>query len=478
MALTNSFMAMRMTEDAYVTYKQSLGTAPSTPAGRRLAPSTIRVTGYNQEAKDTIVACNDDGSDFIETAWDLHDTVKRIMQRINDKLRIPLNFWSLAGQGQVLDEGQLASLHEMFRPSTSSGIIELQLVTNEALDDYEEEHSSGLERYVWRHLEVGQTDATDPKEIVRATYNLPDLVDAAEWQAYLDQRKAAEAALNVMLRPYNIIEIEYLVKKIRGGVEDIVKEFDLDETEQFAIADCVVPLKIEVEDDGDSPEPRSATVFTRIYSPTRPAAVDVWLSYNHRSRYDYVEFTSSVLFRVVNPLTDGALPPTSDPLDRDGRVARGWTRAFSLSFDPFPPGRSWYMRVQRKWELSAAHATQVHAALFGQRGRFAGVHKVDALRLLLAGVGLPFAVARAEGDRDAQNPGGHGITWKGLEEEWVGVNIRKACEVPLARDASWVPPPDEEPSDDDMDDDDDDDDGDEGSSNDGDSAPRGVTVPF
>ena len=33
----------------------------------------------------------------------------------------------------------------------------------------------------------------------------------------------------------------------------------------------------------------------------------------------------------------------------------------------------------------------------------------------------------------------------------MGVHIRAACEVPLARDAAWVPPPDEELSDDDMD---------------------------
>ena len=70
----------------------------------------------------------------------------------------------------------------------------------------------------------------------------------------------------------------------------------------------------------------SATIFTRIYSPTRPAAVDVWFTFICHAGAVSVQFSTSLLFRVVNPLAEAALPCTSDPLDHRGRISQGWTR--------------------------------------------------------------------------------------------------------------------------------------------------------
>ena len=112
--------------------------------------------------------------------------------------------------------------------------------------------------------------------------------------------------------------------------------------------------------------------------------------------------------------------------------------------------------------MRASHVNKVHAALFGRRGAVASaVDKVDTVRLMLASVGVPFGVARDEEDDDEVNPDRlQSITWECFEEEWIGLNIREACGVPLEKDADWTPPADEPPSDDEHEyDDEDDEDG-------------------
>ncbi|GJE96589.1 hypothetical protein PsYK624_127880 [Phanerochaete sordida] len=450
MASPPTFSSLRLTEEAWAKYKQSLSRALdlSSTGGRREHPK-VRVTGYNIEARDAIVASNGDGSDFIEAPWSPMDSVNWIMQRIGDKLRIPINLWVLAGQGHVLSTGLIVGGHDLFKGNPST--IELVLVPINYVEDYEDENPlPDPERYVWRHLEPGTTESTDPMEKAKAEYHLIDPVDAPEWETYYAQRKAADVALGKTLD--DIDEIETVVEQIKECVQDIVGEFELEENEQFAIADCVYPRSLDIVDSGDL-EPRTATILTRIYSPTRPAAVDVWFHYHHRTRWESVEFTCSLLFRVVNPLTEAALPPIPDPVDSRGRVARGWTRMFWMALDDCPPGRRWYAKSLREWGMRAAHVNRVHAALFGGGRAAAAVDKVDAVRLLLASVGIAFYVAREDGEDDEQNiDRDKSITWECFEDKWIGLNIREACGVPLDDDADWEPPADENPYEDEEDD--------------------------
>lgn len=449
MAAASLFVSLRMSEDNYAKYKQRVGDPPSFHSGVRDSPK-VRVTGYNKEAKDAIVASTEDQSEFIEVPWSGIDSMKWIMQRVCDKLRIPLDRWVLAGQGRILSPGLLVASHELFRSSSPSTVVELVLVPIEDVEDYNEENPlPDPDKYVWRHLEPGQTESSDPLEKAKAIYHVIEPVVSPGWEKYLAQRKAAETSLDDILAPYDIDEIEILVDQIKDSVEDIVMEYDLEANEQFAIADCVVPRSIDMSDNGDG-EPRTATIFTRIYSPTRPAAVDVWFHYHHRTRWESVEFTCSLLFRVTDPLTEAALPPTSDPLDYNGRITRGWTRMFWMALDDSPPGRHWYAKPLRKWDMRAAHVNRIYAALFGRSERLtSAIDKVDTIRLLLASVGITFYVAREEGESDVQDPDGdRRFSWECFEDDWLGLNIRDACGVPLDKDATWEPPADEEPSED------------------------------
>lgn len=120
---------------------------------------------------------------------------------------------------------------------------------------------------------------------------------------------------------------------------------------------------------------------------------------------------------------------------------------FWMALEDNPPGRRWYAKSLREWAMRASHVNRVHSALFGQRGRPAtAVEKVGTVRLMLASVGIPFHVAREEDENDKQNPDrDRDITWEWDEDEWIGLDIRDACGVPLEKDANWVPPADADP---------------------------------
>lgn len=108
--------------------------------------------------------------------------------------------------------------------------------------------------------------------------------------------------------------------------------------------------------------------------------------------------------------------------------------------DDVPPGRHWQPKRVQTWGMGAADVNRLHRALFGRADRAPGaaVDKVDMVRLLLAAVGVPLGVAREEAARDELSPGG--FRWEGLHAQWIGMNIREACGVPLDGDAGWQMP--------------------------------------
>lgn len=214
--------------------------------------------------------------------------------------------------------------------------------------------------------------------------------------------------------------------------------------------------------------------MTRIYSPTKPSAVDIFFTYHHRTRHYSVEFDCRIMYRIHDPISSEDLAlPSRGSAPRPGRG--GWKLLFELGLADLP-GPKWRAVDQLQWGLRSEEVDKIRAALFGtgEESLAKDVDKVDTILLLMAAVGIPFGVARApsegsegEGDEeDGQDPGGVAtIHWELDQDHWIALNIRKVCGVPLPKDANYKPRsaydeddeyPDEDEDDEDEDDDDDD----------------------
>ncbi|KAJ7677193.1 hypothetical protein B0H17DRAFT_1207241 [Mycena rosella] len=127
----------------------------------------------------------------------------------------------------------------------------------------------------------------------------------------------------------------------------------------------------------------SAEVLSRIYYPTNPAAVDVYMEYHHRTRYSSVEFFYNMYYRVQNPVAD---------VDLDLHWTRGHTSRAPLARDQ----RSHVQPNNRTFNLSASQVRSLHRVLFGKASRKGLANKVsvrEMLRLLFASVGIAVYVA-------------------------------------------------------------------------------------
>lgn len=182
-----------------------------------------------------------------------------------------------------------------------------------------------------------------------------------------------------------------------------------------------------------------ADVMSRIYSPTKPSAVDVYFVYHHVTHYESVEFDCRLMYRIHDPVaSDDLAMPHPDEAPRIG--FQGWRRAFELGLADLPPGRKWKPVDQMHWGLKQEDIDKIHAALFDteERSPLKGVSKVDTAKLLMAAVGVPFGVATTEDGSDGQDPMRMAtIQWELDHEDWIALNIRKVCGVPLKRDANY-----------------------------------------
>lgn len=90
------------------------------------------------------------------------------------------------------------------------------------------------------------------------------------------------------------------------------------------------------------PQVASAELLSRIDSPTNPAAVDVYLEYHYRMRYESVEFFCNVYYRAQPSVTETKLtlstprgPSKMNGWSCGGRVwmgvCAGWGATFGLS---------------------------------------------------------------------------------------------------------------------------------------------------
>lgn len=175
---------------------------------------------------------------------------------------------------------------------------------------------------------------------------------------------------------------------------------------------------------------RTAEVLSRIYSPTNPTAIDVYLTYHHRTRYESVEYSCSIYYRTHRPVTSEQLD-LSTPEGR--RKMHGFRPLLQMGLVDTAPGHRWRVVEEQKFDVSAAQARTLHRLLFGKAtkktpGLADKVGVRDMLRLLLASVGIAFHVAESGGnDRDRLIPGD--LEWDGIEgsESWLEQNIRRVA---------------------------------------------------
>lgn len=177
-------------------------------------------------------------------------------------------------------------------------------------------------------------------------------------------------------------------------------------------------------------------VYSRIHSPSKPTAVDISFIYHHRTHQNRVEFYCHVFFKIADPIT-------STKHDRPRTRTQDWARLFEMGTysdsDESAPRRRWHPIIQTTWGLDAHQIDRIRAALFGDEATCPAnaVDRVDTVRLLLASVGIPYRVARTEGEEDAQDSRcARAVSWEWEHDDWIGLNIRRACGMLLQRDDS------------------------------------------
>lgn len=184
---------------------------------------------------------------------------------------------------------------------------------------------------------------------------------------------------------------------------------------------------------------RNAGILSRIYSPTNPAAVDVYIEYHYRTRYSSVEFFCNLYYRVHNPVAGPELD-LSTPEGR--RKMHRFRPLVQMGLADMPPGRRWHAVNERTFGISASQARTLHRVLFGtatKKGLAGKISVRETLRLLFASVGITLHVAeQTKGDDDRDKIEGGELGWEGIEDSarWLGRNIRSVADCPpMKRDA-------------------------------------------
>ncbi len=94
--------------------------------------------------------------------------------------------------------------------SVTDTVLELFLLPDELEKEYKEANSEEAVGVVWKHLEPGTTDSTDPLEQARAKFHLVNPVASTGWKAYVEHREAAETSMQEILEFSDYIRDEEL----------------------------------------------------------------------------------------------------------------------------------------------------------------------------------------------------------------------------------------------------------------------------
>lgn len=284
----------------------------------------------------------------------------------------------------------------------------------------------------------------------------PQLIAAwiipAQWTDYTEHRLGANANFR------NIFNRRK--KSICDSVAPIEKELGLDDG---TLQKCISILARDVEwDDVEvsgrlffypadplrlpSSQPRNADIQVRIYSPATPKCVDVHIKYHCRSRWNSIEWSYSLGYRIYNRLSGDPtafyIPSTNGSLSR-WHSRGGWESICWGYFDDEDNyGPRWRRIEVAEMGLHEQGVLDVHEVLFGpiemppsDNAEAVLAHRrklVTTVRLLLAALGIDYGVACTDEETD-ERP--YEYTLEGLSDLWVARGIRAAYGFQLSRDA-------------------------------------------
>ncbi|KAJ7100857.1 hypothetical protein B0H15DRAFT_944146 [Mycena belliarum] len=406
---------LHLTEAEYTEYKShSVSDTTYKSLVRKDSPK-LRVVGYSDDTQAFLRQFDPQEESYIEVPWSDMDSVKWIAQRIEDIIRVSLHHWYLATADGVVFRtfGELVMSSAAFRVQDQ---VVLTLLMPTDLAEYADSH---LKQHGWKQTAPGTPSAagTDLAKCV-AKFHLIDPKPSDAWGAYLAQRDAADTRLVGDLGAYAGEDRPHIYDKIENALEDAFADTDLDDEAEAVLHDCVVPLLADLADDGWG-NVADAEVLSRIYSPTNPAAVDVYLAYHYRTRYASVEFSCNVYYRVHAAIRGAALAVARP---RGPRQMNGFRPLFEMGLADVPPGKRWRAVDERSFGVSVAQAGALHRVLFGDAGVGAQIAVRETLVLLLASVGIAFS---AEEDRYTMGA----VRWEGLDgsARWLGRNLRRVA---------------------------------------------------
>ncbi|EIW77430.1 hypothetical protein CONPUDRAFT_168360 [Coniophora puteana RWD-64-598 SS2] len=201
---------------------------------------------------------------------------------------------------------------------------------------------------------------------------------------------------------------------------------------------------VNLDDVFDDTNPRDGDVAARIYSPTTPACIDVYLNYHFRARFSMgSEWFWSLVYKIHRwpgkEVPDAAA--VAQRFQKSREAPSGWKQIGGASFDGLQAERG-AVRIAHRDVLD------IHDALLGpidkpsedasEETKLAFRRQlVWCARLLMASVGIGYQVACTEPERDV-GVGQDGMQWKLTIRErggtWLARGIRKACGFELSKD--------------------------------------------
>ncbi|KAI0714453.1 hypothetical protein C8T65DRAFT_738701 [Cerioporus squamosus] len=238
----------------------------------------------------------------------------------------------------------------MYSEKATDRPIGLILVPEDAIVEYLSKHDYMRQ---WKRLKLSptspQASSMDILAQAQSMFHLLSLSKDPHWAAYVAQRQDAEWTF------------------IKNATRSVLEHTKLTAAEQAAVSDGVLPQGLESCDDGsDGVYWNDATVFTRIFSPTRPAMSDVYLHYP-------APCNLKIIYRIHSPA------PSADErlkifhirsLKKPEAGHDDWRLLFNVGFERVPcKGKRGYRNTERrKWGMKKTEAKQVRDVLFGPLG--------------------------------------------------------------------------------------------------------------
>ncbi|TFY83909.1 hypothetical protein EWM64_g102 [Hericium alpestre] len=372
------------------------------------------------------------GQDWILVPYDPKDSIAWVMQRVEETIKVPTQYWNLAGDGTVFWEHKYISELDYFQqPQTQP--IELVLISAYEVDNWlaANRKPGRWKRFPHQSPDVSALPA-NPHARAQALFPLLDTSDSPHWAEYITHRQAAEAIVDEKFEGLEYDDNATYWHMISSAtLESLNGEDNLAAEECKKIADAVANVNLETEE--DEMRMRDADVITRIHSLVSPKSVDMHFNYHYRTRMGSVEWRYSFGFRIneepVAPLT--TFPNGTLSVNRM-HSGQGWKTLGWFYLDNKDEERC-------ACSMSARDLKKVHGVLFGpaKKGKLGERMSLrGTAKLMLASVGIGFDVALDKED-EKENGDGHRGHYEarlelsaGRKSDINAAHIRKICGIP------------------------------------------------